>query len=157
MRRMGVTKHPDEHHTANEWHNQGLNAVPERSVWIESFFFFLYTILFPENLKARHSTFLNLIVSYLKRLECVCLCSVASVVSNSLQPMNCSPPASCVHGILQARILEWTAISYSRGSSLPRDWTQVNGISCLAGGFYLLSHLGSLKIVIGSLNDSFQL
>ena len=84
-------------------------------------FFFLYTILFPENLKAGHSTFLNLIVSYLKRLECVCLCSVASVVSNSLQPMDCSPPASCVRGILQARILEWIAISYSRGSSLPRD------------------------------------
>ena len=35
-----------------------------------------------------------------------------------------------VHGILQARILEWVAISFSRGSSLPRDWTQV---SCIAG------------------------
>ena len=41
--------------------------------------------------------------------------------------MDCSPP---VHEISQARILEWVAISFSRGSSWPRDWTQV---SCLAG------------------------
>ena len=44
--------------------------------------------------------------------------------------MDCSPPGSSVHGILQARILEWVAISFSRGSSQPRDWTQV---SCIAG------------------------
>ena len=37
-----------------------------------------------------------------------------------------SPPGSSVHGILQARILEWVAISYPRGSSWPRDWTQVS-------------------------------
>ena len=36
-------------------------------------------------------------------------------------PMKCSPPGSSVHGILQARILEWVAISFSRGSSLCRD------------------------------------
>jgi len=36
-------------------------------------------------------------------------------------PMNCSPPGSSVHGILQARILEWVAVSFSRGSSHPRD------------------------------------
>ena len=40
--------------------------------------------------------------------------------------MDCSPPGSCVHGILQARILEWVAISYSRGSSGPSDWTRVS-------------------------------
>ena len=45
----------------------------------------------------------------------------------------CSPPGSSVHGILQARILEWVAISFSRGSSWPRDWTQV---SCTAGSFF---------------------
>ena len=39
------------------------------------------------------------------------------------KPMDCSPPGSSVHGILQARILECTAISFSRGSSRPRDWT----------------------------------
>ena len=38
-----------------------------------------------------------------------------------------------VHGNLQPRILEWVAVSFSRGSSQPRDWTQV---SCIAGGFF---------------------
>ena len=40
-------------------------------------------------------------------------------------PMDCSPPASSVHGILQARTLEWVAMPSSRGSSQRRDWTQV--------------------------------
>ena len=48
-------------------------------------------------------------------------------------PMDCSPPGSSVHGILQARILELVAISLSRGSSQPKDQTQV---SCIAGGFF---------------------
>ena len=47
--------------------------------------------------------------------------------------MDCSPPGSSVHGILQARILEWVAIPFSRGSSWPRDQTQV---CCIAGGFF---------------------
>ena len=50
-------------------------------------------------------------------------------------PMNCSPPGFSVHGILQARILEWVAISFSRGSSQPRDRTQV---SCIAGRFFTI-------------------
>ena len=50
-------------------------------------------------------------------------------------PMDCSPPGSSVHGILQARIQEWVAIPFSRGSSLPRDQTQV---SRLAGGFFMV-------------------
>ena len=44
-------------------------------------------------------------------------------------PMDCSPPGSSIHGILQARILEWVAISFSRGSSRPRDQTQVSRIA----------------------------
>ena len=43
--------------------------------------------------------------------------------------MGCSPPGSSVHGILQARILEWFAISSSRGSSQPRGWTRVSQVS----------------------------
>ena len=48
-----------------------------------------------------------------------------SVMSDSLRPLNCSLPGSSIRGIFQARILEWVAISFSRGSSLPRDWTRV--------------------------------
>ena len=58
-----------------------------------------------------------------------------SVVSDSLRPRELSLPDSSVHGILQARILEWVAISYSRGSSRSRDWTRVSCVSCIAGEF----------------------
>ena len=43
-------------------------------------------------------------------------------------PMDCSPPGSSVHGILQARILEWVVMPSSRGSSQPRDWSQVSSL-----------------------------
>ena len=46
---------------------------------------------------------------------CMHVRSVASVMSNSCDPMDCSPPGSSVHGILQARILDWVAMSSSRG------------------------------------------
>ena len=48
-------------------------------------------------------------------------------------PMDCSLPGFSVHGILQARILEWVAIPFSRRSSQPRDWTR---IFCTAGRFF---------------------
>ena len=44
-------------------------------------------------------------------------------------PMNCSPSSSSLQGILQARILEWVVISFSRASSWPRDWNQVSFIA----------------------------
>ena len=55
-------------------------------------------------------------------------------------PTDCSPPYSFVHGISQARIPEWVAISFSRGSSQPRDRTWVSWIA--SRFFYCLSHQG---------------
>ena len=55
-------------------------------------------------------------------------------------PVDCSSPGSSVHGILQARVLEGVAISFSRGSSQPRDRTQVSRI--VGRCFYFLSHQG---------------
>ena len=56
-----------------------------------------------------------------------------SVVSDSLWPHKLSPTSSSAHGILQARILDWLAISFSKGSSWCRDWSPV---SCFAGRFF---------------------
>ena len=50
-------------------------------------------------------------------------------------PMDCSPPGSSVHGILQARILEWVAFPFSKGFSQPRDQTQV---SCIGGRLFTI-------------------
>ena len=55
-------------------------------------------------------------------------------------PVDCSPPGSSVHGILQARVLEWVAISFSRVFSQPRDRTR---ISCIAGRLFTTEPLGS--------------
>ena len=59
---------------------------------------------------------------------CVYCCSVAQSCLTLCDPMECSPPGSSVHGIFQARTLEWFAISSSRGSSWPRNWNQVSCI-----------------------------
>ena len=54
---------------------------------------------------------------------------VAQSCPTLCDPMDCSPPGSSVHGILQTRLLEWVAISFSKGSFLPRDRTQVSHIA----------------------------
>ena len=62
-------------------------------------------------------------------------CVSAQLCPTLCDPMNCSPPDSSVHGILQARILEWIATLFSRGSSQPRDRTLV---SYTAGRFFTI-------------------
>ena len=77
-------------------------------------------------------------------LWCMCL--------NLRNPMDCSLPGSSLHGILQARILEWVAISVSRRSSQPRVWTW---ISCICRPIvYCLNHQGSPKTRQGCLVSS---
>ena len=60
-------------------------------------------------------------------------------------PTDCSPPGSSVYGILQARILQWIAIPFSRGSSQSRDRTQV---SCVAGRFFTVWATGKTRKTI---------
>ena len=58
-----------------------------------------------------------------------CMCVLSPALCD---PMDRSLSGSSVHGILQAKILEWVAISYSRGSSWPRDRTHISWVSCTA-------------------------
>ena len=69
------------------------------------------------------------------------VCISHSVLSTLCDPMGCSLPGSSVHGILQARILEWVAISSSRGSSWSRDQIQV---SCIAGKLFTIWATGEV-------------
>ena len=62
-----------------------------------------------------------------------CCCLIAKLCLTLCDPMDCSLPGSSVHGILQARVLEWVAMLSSRASSQPRDQTWV---SCMAGRFF---------------------
>ena len=63
---------------------------------------------------------------------CMPAFSVTSVTSSSLLAVDCGPPGSSIHGIFQARLLEWVPISFSRGSCQPRYWTLVFCSSCMA-------------------------
>ena len=65
----------------------------------------------------------------------LCVCLVTQSYLTLWDPWDCSPPGSSAQGIFQARILEWIAISSSRGSSPPRDRTR---ISYIAGEFFTI-------------------
>ena len=73
-----------------------------------------------------------------------CVCEYAQSCPTLYNPINCSPPGSSIRGILQARILEWIALSSSRGSSRPRDQNFVSYVSCIGRwilSFFLLLYL----------------
>ena len=75
---------------------------------------------------------------------CVCVCVCARVLSHvwlCMNSMDSSPPGSSVQWIVQARILEWVAISSSRGSLPARDWTY---FSCI--GRWILYHCATWKV-----------
>ena len=84
----------------------------------------------------------------------MCVCSAQSCPT-LCNPMDCSPPGSPVHGIFQARILEWVAISFSRGSFQPRDWTCSSCVSC--NDRQILYHLSpSVQISSWVVSNSFR-
>ena len=76
----------------------------------------------------------------------VCVHSLAQLCLTLGNPMDCSPPGSSVYEIFLARILEWVAISFSRGASWPRDWTH---ITCIAVRFFTNEPPGKLSSWVG--------
>ena len=75
----------------------------------------------------------------------VCVCAKSHQSCPTLcNHTDCSPPGSSVHGILQAGIPEWVVVLFSRGSSWPRDQTQV---SCIAGKFFTTEPLEEPRYV----------
>ena len=84
-----------------------------------------------------------LVESVLDSFSWVCMCVlVAQSCLTFHDPVDCSPPGSSVHGILQGRILEWVGILFSRGSSWPRDETCVSRVSCIgrSANYYWYYH-----------------
>ena len=70
--------------------------------------------------------------------------AVAKSCLTLCNPVDCSLPGSSAHGILQARILEWVVMPSFRGSTQPRNWTQVSYISCIGRRvLYHQCHVGS--------------
>ena len=82
-----------------------------------------------------HVLWKQVLKEYLLKIQVVCICESESVSQSCLtfcDPVDCSAPDSSVHGILQARILEWVATLFSRRSPWPRDRMK---FSCIAGSF----------------------
>ena len=93
---------------------------------------------------------LSLVLYYCMTLLCLVTQSCLTLCS----PMGCSPPGSSVHGIFQARILEWVVISFFKGSSQPRGQTQV---SCIDRWIlYHQHHLGSPVNILKELTLKLQ-
>ena len=69
---------------------------------------------------------------YLFWKSCLYLCAkLLQLCSTFCDPLDYSSPVSSVHGILQARILEWVAVPSTKGSFQPKDWTHISYISCI--------------------------
>ena len=98
------------------YHSRNLKSWPENKsmTWVISYHFSFVSLSKPHtSIKTRNE---NMMWSrYLSAQSCPTLCD----------PMDCSLQGSSVHGIFQARVLEWVAISFSRGCSRSRDWTRV--------------------------------
>ena len=77
-------------------------------------------------------------LTYVQTL-CVCVCVCYHFITQSCSilcdPMDCGSPGFSVHGILQARIIQWIVIRFCKGSSWLKDWTQM---SCTAGRFFTI-------------------
>ena len=87
---------------------------------------------------------------------CVCVCVRVPLCPTLCNPMDCNPPGSRdLCGISQARILEWVAISYPKGSAWPRDWIHVSCSSCIGRLFLYHCTIWEAQIsVMGKSNIS---
>ena len=92
-----------------------------------------------------HQKLCQLLVGFNVR---ICCCLVAKSCPALLDLKDYSPPSFSIHGTSQARILEWVAISSSRGSSQLRDQTRVSGLSCTAGEFFATEPPGKPSVRI---------
>ena len=89
--------------------------------------------------------FRNKISAYFSLPVCICCCLITKSCPTLCDPMDCSPSGSSVHGLSQARILEWVAISFSKGSSLPGVKLGLLRCRCT---LYHLSHQGSPTAIL---------
>ena len=120
--------------------------------FVELFFLsFLFSFIFYWHVIALHCSGSFCCRTSESAMVCVCMCVCvhvhvhAQLCPTLCSPMDCSPQDSSVHRISQARILDWVAISYTKGSSQHRDWTCVSCIP-LSEGFFTTSPTSLLDL-----------
>ena len=138
-----------------------LDFIMNNSLQLRNRFFFLIESTSPElacpkglNLQALICMNLPLLISgnviqSMLTVWVVCACLCTQLHQTLCDPMDCSPPGSSVCGISQERILEWVAVSYSKGSSQPRDQIGIPCISCI--GRLILYHCATWEVPLASI------
>ena len=131
-----------------------------------NFILFRVTVQFPSTtiiiIKKKKPCFLTIVLASFV-IDCVCMLSCFNHVQLFATLMDCSPPGSSAHEILQARMLQCVAVSSSKESSQSRDWTHVFYVSCFVGGLFtaepghrLIDHI-YVGLFMGSLFCSIDL
>ena len=115
------------------------SAPPPLSLLKPAFYFLIK--LFLHMLKQLFTPTISYVSLY---LSISVQCSVPQSCLTLCDPMDCSPSGSSVHRISQERILEWVALSYSRGSSWSRDWTRISCTSSVVDEFLNTEPSGSI-------------
>ena len=145
--RNGIRNNPE---SKQDWVLRAISFSPEGSNWSRPFPatgsgrfchitppLLLLATVSPVNISHSYNTvcyhceptLMSIHYYWLKSVLYIKVSKVAQLWLTLCDPMDCSPPGSSVHGIFQARVLEWVAIPFSRGSSQPRDWTLVSSIA----------------------------
>ena len=118
-----------------ELENTSIKHDPSNCVCSSNSFFIDNRTNFPSEFPGSISQN-NIFPEDIKKIPCVCMhAQLLQSCPTLCNSMDCNPPGSSVHGILQARILKRVATSSTRGSSQLREWTQV---SCTAGRFFTI-------------------
>ena len=131
-------------HFGNEWSRNFMHQLIQLKIsWnmrlISTHFYIIKALLYYLNIygwrKSSFGFFCKMLWKTPKNFLSNSIFKNTADISSEYENQSCSLPGSSVHGILQAKILEWIAILFSRASSQPKDWTQV---SCIAGRFFII-------------------
>ena len=118
------------HRVVHDWAHTHTHSTQKRYFWAMDRYIFSSLGIYTPVRSTLHAVYEGFLFP---QRHCVC----ASSLSHAWLFVSLwTAPGSSIHGISQARILEWVAISSSRQSSWPGDWTHVSSVSCIAGGFF---------------------
>ena len=121
----GETTHPPIHPSVHTSIHPSIHPVDS----LVRIFYISDTVLVTPDITMNNKNIFLCMCIFIDRCMHMCMCLVAQSCPTLWGSMDRSPPGSSVHGIFQADILGWVAISYSRASFQLRDWTQVSCIS----------------------------
>ena len=120
------------HRVVHSWAHTHTHPTQKRYFWVRSGCIFSSLGIYTPARSALHAMH----DSFLFPTAALGVCFITQACLTLCDSLDSKLPGCSIHGISQARTLEWVAISSSRASSWPRDWTHISTVSCVAGGFF---------------------